>query len=113
MADGRHAFAETGRHLPYRQKDEAPGHEEHLYELSRRTRRVPGKVVLRDYDFERPRLDLTAEAAEGEGEEVYECPGGYTDPAEGKRLARVRLEELRFGAETWRGRGRTLTLAAG
>jgi hypothetical protein len=79
MADGRHAFAETGRHLPYRQKDEAPGHEEHLYELSRRTRRVPGKVVLRDYDFERPMLDLTVTAEDGKGEEVgeevYGVPG--------------------------------------
>ena len=78
---------------------------------------MPGKVVLRDYDFERPMLDLTVTAEDGKGEEVgeevYEYPGGYTDPEHGKRLARIRLEELRFPQETWSGRGRTLALAAG
>jgi type VI secretion system secreted protein VgrG len=112
VGDGPKGYAESKEAVPYLPEG-ALSEEEQLWELSRRSGTVPGRVVLRDYDFERPRLDLTAEAAEGEGEEVYECPGGYTDPAEGKRLARVRLEELRFGAETWRGRGRTLTLAAG
>jgi len=78
---------------------------------------VPGKVVLRGYDFERPMLDLTVTAEDGKGEEVgeelYEYPGGYTDPEHGKRLARIRLEELRFPRETWSGRGRTLALGAG
>ncbi|OFX23472.1 MAG: hypothetical protein A2V77_23320 [Anaeromyxobacter sp. RBG_16_69_14] len=58
-------------------------------------------------------LDLTVRAEEGKGEEVYEYPGGYTDPEHGKRLARTRLEELRFPQETWSGRGRALGLAAG
>jgi type VI secretion system secreted protein VgrG len=113
VADGRHGFAETGERLPFRQKDAAAADEDHLYELSRRARRVPGKVVLRDYDFERPMLDLTVSAEEGKGEELYEYPGGYTDPADGKRLARVRLEELRFPLEIWSGRGWALGLAAG
>ncbi len=113
VADGRHAFGEAGRPLRYRQEDGAAADEEHLYELSRRRRRVPGKVVLRDYDFERPMLDLTASAEDGKGEEVYEYPGGYTDPEHGKRLAKIRLEELRFPQETWSGRGWTLGLAAG
>ncbi len=112
VGDGPKGYSESKVAVPYLPEG-ALSEEEQLWELSRRSGTVPGKVVLRDYDFERPRLDLTAEAAEGDGEEVYECPGGYTDPAEGKRLARVRLEELRFGAETWRGRGRTLTLAVG
>src|SRR3990172_119044 len=104
VGDGGRGFAGAGR-IWYRQKDSAAGDEEHLYELSRRTRRVPGKVVLRDYDFERPMLDLTVTAEDGKGEEVYEYPGGYTDPGDGRRLARVRLEELRFGAGTWGGGG--------
>jgi hypothetical protein len=58
-------------------------------------------------------LDLTVSAEEGKGEELYEYPGGYTDPEHGKRLARIRLEELRFPQETWSGRGRTLALGAG
>jgi len=53
-----------------------------------------GKVVLRDYDFERPSLDLTASAeAKTDGDlERYDYPGRYTEPTRGKRLARVRLE---------------------
>ncbi|HRI62580.1 MAG TPA: type VI secretion system tip protein TssI/VgrG [Polyangium sp.] len=53
-----------------------------------------GKVVLRDYDFERPKLDLTSTAAAKKDTdlELYDYPGGYFDPSEGKRLAKVRLE---------------------
>lgn len=53
-----------------------------------------GKVVLRDYNFERPKLDLTstATAKKDTDLELYDYPGGYFDPGEGKRLAQVRLE---------------------
>ena len=57
---------------------------------------VSDKVSLRDYDFEQPSVDLTAEAAEEAGHlEVYAYPGGYADPAIGRALARIRLEEAR------------------
>ena len=54
-----------------------------------------GKFTLRDYDFKRPQLDLTAvkQAAERPGLEVYDYPGGYWEPSEGKRLAETRLQE--------------------
>ena len=53
-----------------------------------------GKFTLRDYDFERPDLDQTAEAeADVDSDlEVYDYPGGYIEPSEGKRRAQVRLE---------------------
>jgi len=63
---------------------------------------VAGKVTLRDYDFKRPSLDMTAEA-EGDAEtdlERYDFPGLYVEPSEGKRLARVRLEAERAKRET-------------
>ncbi|RLB53022.1 MAG: type VI secretion system tip protein VgrG, partial [Deltaproteobacteria bacterium] len=55
---------------------------------------MSGKVVLRDYDFKRPDLDLTAEVeAEADAElALFDYPGGYVEPAEGKRYARVQLE---------------------
>lgn len=55
-----------------------------------------GKVVLRDYDFQKPELDLTASKAAGLDDdlEVYDYPGLYTDPKEGARLAEVRLQAL-------------------
>ena len=62
---------------------------------------VAGKVTLRDYDFKRPSLDMTAEA-EGASEtdlERYDFPGLYVEPSEGKRLAQVRLEAERAKRE--------------
>ncbi|WDT75877.1 MAG: type VI secretion system tip protein TssI/VgrG [Candidatus Manganitrophus sp.] len=53
-----------------------------------------GAVVLRDYDFKKPqlKLDQTATAA-GDGKlEVYDYPGEYVAPEEGKALAQSRLE---------------------
>ena len=53
-----------------------------------------GAFVLRDYDFKRPSLDLTASAtAEHDtGLERYDYPGLYVDKAVGEQLAKVRLE---------------------
>jgi type VI secretion system secreted protein VgrG len=79
-------------------------------------------VSMRDYDFEHPKLDQTAEAAEDGGRlEVYSYPGGYADPTAGQALARIRLEEARaehvvLEAETSCRRlvaGHVLTLSQG
>ena len=57
---------------------------------------VTDKVSLRDYDFEAPRLELTADAKAKRGDlESYEFPGGFHDGALGRVLARLRLEEKR------------------
>ncbi len=61
-----------------------------------------GKFTLRDYNFEKPALDLTA-SAEGESDtdlEVYDYPGEHAEPDEGKRLAQVRLEAERAWCST-------------
>jgi type VI secretion system secreted protein VgrG len=64
---------------------------------------TPTEVTLRDYDWQRPALDLTCRADAGGGIEVYEYPGRYEDEAVGRRRTRVRLEELRVPAATGRG----------
>lgn len=60
-----------------------------------------GKVTLRDYDFKRPSLDLTktVTADADDDLELYDYPGLYVEPAEGERLAQVRLEAERAGRE--------------
>ena len=85
---------EDGAELPYRRRTGLELEKDAVYQVSERSRVVSGKFVLRDYDFERPRLDMTAEAeADADADlEVYDFPGLYVDPAEGKRLAQVRLE---------------------
>jgi type VI secretion system secreted protein VgrG len=53
-----------------------------------------GKFVLRDYDFEKPDLDLTVDASSELDTDLerYDYPGNYADPAVGTQLATVRLE---------------------
>ncbi|RLB81913.1 MAG: type VI secretion system tip protein VgrG [Deltaproteobacteria bacterium] len=53
-----------------------------------------GKVTLRDFNFEKPSLDLTSqEQAQSDKKlEIYDYPGGYKEGKEGKRLAKLRLE---------------------
>jgi type VI secretion system secreted protein VgrG len=75
---------------------------DHDYALipSDRERVRSGKFTLRDYNFEKPALDLTSEAeADVDTDlEVYDYPGEYDDPGEGERLAKVRLE----AEQAWR-----------
>ncbi|MEZ4338238.1 MAG: type VI secretion system tip protein TssI/VgrG [Sandaracinaceae bacterium] len=68
-----------------------------LWDWTERRRIVESKVTLRDYDFERPSVDLTVEASADEAieREHYAYPGYYTDEGEGARLAQVRLDAFR------------------
>jgi len=54
-----------------------------------------GKYTLRDFNYEKPALDLTAQE-EGEANkklEVYDYPGEYSDDRVGNYLAKIRLQE--------------------
>jgi len=75
----------------------------------------PGKVTLRDYDFEKPRLGLeVVEEADRDGDfEVFDVPGRYADEDAGKRRARLRLEGLRCGRNRVTGTSTALGLAVG
>ncbi|MFP6685055.1 MAG: type VI secretion system tip protein TssI/VgrG [Polyangiaceae bacterium] len=59
-----------------------------------------GKFTLRDYNHEKPKLDMTAEAeAEFDTDlEVYDYPGEYTEPDQGAALAKIELE----AEQAWR-----------
>ena len=85
--------AETGQ---------APTVGEHITRVASTHRLLPHKVALRDFDFERPTW-ISTQANENQdvkGLEIYDYPGDYVQPGEGKRLSKVRLEELRFGVKT-------------
>jgi len=59
----------------------------------------PGKVTLRDYDFERPRLGLQSqyEAEEDVSLELYDAPGRFVVQGTGDARAQRRLEAARTG----------------
>ncbi len=67
-------------------------------------KRRPGKVTLRDYAYEKPAVALEGVAEAGVAAEkqieVYEAPGGFQVPANGKPRAGLRLETLRADATT-------------
>lgn len=75
----------------------------------------PAKVTLRDHDFQRPSLDLTADASGDAplGVEHYDYPGRYTDPDLGKRRAQARLDALTAEATGAVGRGTAASFAPG
>lgn len=74
------------------------------FRLARQIR--SGKYTLRDYNFEKPSLDLTVDHVDKENEkrEVYDYPGEYTTTDEGKRLAQVRMQQAVLFKEQAQGR---------
>lgn len=83
-----------------------------------------GSVLLKDFDFQRPLLDLTAEAASADGvlaahglgpemPRVYHPVGDYEDPEVRQDRAERLLSQLRRRAQAARGRGSCARLAPG
>jgi type VI secretion system secreted protein VgrG len=64
---------------------------------------VIGKVVLKDYDFLQPSLNLESAIAAADPEEVYDYPGEFAAPDEGERRARIRLEAAAAVRQVVRG----------
>lgn len=59
----------------------------------------PGKYVMHDFDYAKPRVTLTAEKAfkldhDLSEYEIFDYPGAYTARADGDKYAQVRMEEL-------------------
>lgn len=92
--------------VPYRDDHALAGSSGSVTRVEARWRETERSIALADYDPARPRLSLEGRAGEGPGE-VFDYPGRFTDPDEGARLARVRLEALR--AERFVVRGETST----
>jgi uncharacterized protein involved in type VI secretion and phage assembly len=101
--------------LTWRPRNGLTGSPTQLFDLHAQHEVRSGKVTLRDYDFERPKLQLeaTAEATANPELALYDYPGGYTEPAEGKRLAQVRLEEERTHAARLTFQTSSVDLAVG
>lgn len=69
---------------------------ETVHDFGLRRTITPGKVTLKDYNYRKPGLDLTVEAAlpvKGAGE-TYRFGGHYQTPDEGRKLAKLHTEVL-------------------
>ncbi|MEM5429931.1 type VI secretion system Vgr family protein [Cupriavidus oxalaticus] len=91
--------------------------EEHLFDFQIVDQLVSGKWTANDYDFGKPRADLTVaiadprDTAHADGK-IREWPGTHAQPAtdndpwrEGDMLARIRMEAIRQHGCRARGRG--------
>ncbi|MBI2899956.1 MAG: type VI secretion system tip protein VgrG [Planctomycetes bacterium] len=77
-------------------------------------RLVPTEVVLRDYNYAQPSLDLkVTEKAGGGFGKIYEYGGEYLDTSEGAALAKARAEEIRCRERLFPGVGDVRSFRAG
>ncbi|MHB8784067.1 MAG: type VI secretion system Vgr family protein [Desulfobacteria bacterium] len=89
--------------------------EECIYRFAFSRQVRSGKMTRRDYNFEKPGLDLTKDeqAKVYEKREVYDYPGRYTEPDRGKQLSKVCLEESMTYYETADGESTCVRLVPG
>jgi type VI secretion system secreted protein VgrG len=75
-----------------------------------------GAVTLREFDFEKPKLDLEVVQRAGDSGqeiEVYDFPGDYPHETLGKDLVKIRLEEQRARRRVATGAGDVRRLESG
>jgi len=81
--------------------------EESIRSISCRSRRMPKKVILKDYNYRTPHVPLQGEAAvdtKGHGL-ISEYGNHFKKPEEGVLLARIRAEEMRCRQQVFGGNG--------
>jgi type VI secretion system secreted protein VgrG len=110
-SDGRHVLKLVDAHaahkpLPHRATIAyfPPGYQirtddEYIHDWTFDQGIQPGLVTLRDYDFTKPKADLTVknrktEKHEHAGYEIFDWPGEYRETDDGDHLARARVDEL-------------------
>jgi len=88
---------------------------EHVYQFLQSQEVRPSGVVLRDYNYTSPSLDLQCHGGSRQKGtlEVSDYPGEYEWQGDGDVLAEIRAEELQCRRETVVGRGNSHRLVAG
>ncbi|AKT40609.1 type VI secretion system Vgr family protein [Chondromyces crocatus] len=115
LGDYTSAYLEGPGVLPFAHDAGLEGQEEAIYEVGWVGRATAGKVSLRDFNPERPRLDMdvSAPGPTAWGPEWYDYPGEYELPAQGQSKARLRAEALACQKRRLAGRSISGRLAAG
>ena len=117
FGDGPVAYKdiEGGSEVTYNYSQGMAPAEECVYRFSFSRQVRSGKMTRRDYNFEKPDLELKKEeqAKVYEKLEVYDYPGRYTEPDRGKRLSQVRLQESMTYYEAAEGMSSCVRLVPG
>ena len=77
----------------------------YLYDMTFQKTVSTGGYATSDYDFKKPKEDLRSNKQQekkhaGSKFEIFEFPGSFRDKEEGKKLSKVRVEEIQSGHET-------------
>ena len=104
---GVHVPIESPDTIVFNEPSGMVAEKEHVYEYRFTQQIRSGAVVLRDFNYERPTLDLevsSTSGADGKLLEIYDYPGGYLDQNVGSVLTQLRLEATRSNRQVGSGR---------
>lgn len=122
LCDGTHAYEpiEGKPSIDLRATGGMARPNESIFDLRRAAKMRPGKVSLRDWNLEKPRMpmDVSADIARFDedsfhGPEYYDYPGKYELPDEGARKARLIAEAFACTSGVTRAKSDTARLVAG
>lgn len=115
ISDGAQAFVRLQKYESVSMRDLPHLYEEGLFELRAEQALRPGTVVLKDYRFQQPAVEMDASAQRkgGAAPELFLFPGEYVAPELGRRLAALRLEEQEAQRLRFTGRSNVRELAPG
>jgi type VI secretion system secreted protein VgrG len=108
--------------VPYFPADDSSGHRkrDHIQDLVVSQAIVPGKYAIKDFDFEKPKVDLTTKLSETpvhaypiDDHEIYDYPGEYSEVDDGDTYVKKKLEELKAQHERVQLSGSARGLCAG
>lgn len=124
IADGAqaHAAAVGYAALPFVEPEAVHARqEEGVREWRHGSEIQPTRFIQRDFNFEKPRADLQADAAPARPLkhehaarlDVFDYPGEYLERSDGQRIAAIRVEELRHPFDQFSGESNAVGLATG
>ena len=96
---GAHAPFAGYEQIPYYSPDSANPDEDHFESWLIARTVDSGAFVAQEYDFKKPFADLSTTRAINRPHaqsnfEVFDYPGGYTDPTHGEQYAKVRIQQM-------------------
>jgi type VI secretion system secreted protein VgrG len=98
--------------VPFQAASSAPIDQDHISTWAVNREIQPGKYVIDDYAWEKPRLKMSGEGLPALKKshdladfEIYDYPGEYDKPDDGTQYAKTRIEELHTKYEQFSGGG--------
>ena len=124
IADGAQAHAAAAGYasLPFIEPEATHARqEEGVRDWTHGSEIQPTRFIQRDFNFEKPRADLQADASPARPLkhehaarlDVFDYPGEYLERSDGQRIAAIRVEEMRHPFDQFSGESNALGLASG